>query len=132
MRTYIWRRMLAAGTLLAMLTACSLNDPFGSSAPDQGVPGQPGTGQTRGQLVEGEVRDANGQPVAGVLVMPQGDAPVPEIAIYTDTQGKYRWDLLPGTYTLTFSGAGYGPVTQSVTVPSDRAVKLDVTLNKQP
>ncbi|GAB4210017.1 MAG: hypothetical protein OHK0022_42220 [Roseiflexaceae bacterium] len=118
--------------LLVILTGCNLNDLFGSSTPDQSVPGNPGNGQTRGQLIQGEVRDSNGQPVAGVLVVPQGEAPVPEIAIYTDTEGKYSWDLLPGTYTMTFSGTGYSTVSQRVTVPSDRALKLDITLNKQP
>jgi hypothetical protein len=128
----LWVVRVFGVLLLLLLGACSLNDPFGSSTPVQGVPGQPGGGPPRGQAVQGQVRDAQGQPIQGVLVVPQGSEPVPEIAVFTNAQGSYRWSLAPGTYTMTFSMDGYSPAKHSVTVPADQQVSLDVTLTKQP
>ena len=133
LRTIVLLVTRASGVLLLLLLgACSLSDPFGSSTPVQGSPGQPGGGPARGQVVQGKVSDAAGKPVEGVLVVPQGSQPVPEIAVFTNAQGSYRWNLAPGTYTMTFTAAGYAPATHNVTVAADQTVDLDATLTKQP
>ncbi len=108
--------------------------PGGPDTPASGMPGQAG-GPVGGARVQGQVTDAAGRPLAGVLVTPQStDSPpqgVPEIAVQTDDQGHFQWMLAPGQYTLTFAREGYAAKTQAVVVKSDQSTTLDVILNQQ-
>jgi carboxypeptidase family protein len=96
---------------------------------------EPAAGALSGSMAEGRIVDAGGNPVAGVLVMPESTAnppqAVPEIAVLTDEHGRYKWNLSPGPYKLTFTREGYAPATQTIVVKPDQPVKLDVTLQKQ-
>ncbi len=116
------------------LSGSTASVPDGPDTPASGAPGQSG-GLAGGAGVQGQVTDAAGRPLAGVLVTPQStDNPphgVPEIAVQTDDQGHYQWTLAPGQYTLTFAGEGYGPQTKAVVVNSGQSATLDVTLNQQ-
>jgi outer membrane protein assembly factor BamB/ABC-type dipeptide/oligopeptide/nickel transport system permease component len=71
--------------------------------------GRPGvTGPV--EPVTGAVTDRNGTPIAGAQVA-AGFA-----SATTDAQGQYELNLSNGTYELTAGGAGYPPVTRTVTV----------------
>lgn len=107
--------------------------PVDPNAPVTGMPGQPGGGSV-GPGVSGRVVDAAGQPIAGVLVVPQStDSPpqaLPEIAVMTNEQGAYQWSLPTGAYTLTFTAEGYTETSEPVTVVQGQPVTLDVTLQR--
>ena len=110
-----------------------MDNASGPDSPVSGQPGQPGN-QVNGNMVQGRVTDATGQPLAQVSVTPQStDTPpqaVPEIAVLTDDQGQYQWTLPPGTYTLTFVHEGYAPLTKAVVV-QNQPTMLDVTLERE-
>jgi hypothetical protein len=97
-------------------------------------PPEPAANTRSGGIVEGRVIDAAGNPIAGILVMPASTAnppeAVPEIAVLTDAQGRYKWNLSPGPYTFTFTREGYAPAMQKIVVKPDQPVKLDLTLQK--
>ncbi|MCL4187551.1 MAG: carboxypeptidase regulatory-like domain-containing protein [Rhodobacteraceae bacterium] len=82
--------------------------------------------------VEGRVTDARGRPVAGAFVEARGTGPrpnpVPEIAVFTDGDGRYRWFLPAGSYAITVTAEALGRRTLAVTVPHGRAVRLDFVL----
>jgi subtilisin family serine protease len=76
-------------------------------------------------IVQGIVTDANdGQPVAGASV-----TATPGLgSTTTDSDGRYRLRLHPGTYTIEFAKAGYGTATRQVTVADGSDTTLDVSL----
>jgi Carboxypeptidase regulatory-like domain len=88
-----------------------------------------------GGVAQGRIIDSAGNPIAGVLVMPESTAnppqAIPEIAVLTDEQGRYQWTLSPGPYKFTFTREGYAPITQTIVIKPDQPAKLDVTLQKQ-
>jgi hypothetical protein len=98
-------------------------------------PPEPARDEGRGGLVQGQVTDAAGQPLAGVLVVPEStDTPpqaVPEIAVMTDDRGRYQWTLAAGHYRLVFTREGYAPVSQMITVKPDQPATLDVQMQPQ-
>ncbi len=108
--------------------------PGGPDTAVSGEPGQPGRAGGGGVL-QGQVTDSSGKPIAGVMVMPVStDNPpqaVPEMAVMTNEEGRYEWTLTPGAYTLTFNAEGYAPATQDVNVKPDQPTTLDVTLQQQ-
>jgi protocatechuate 3,4-dioxygenase beta subunit len=61
--------------------------------------------------VSGKITDGNGNPVSGVQIVFTG----PEnITVYTDSNGDFSVELLPGTYNYEINPpAGYQPVTGS-------------------
>lgn len=113
--------LVPAGALLA---GC-LPAGDGSVAPAPG-----GGGVAEG--VEGRVTDGRGRPVAGAFVEARGTGanpnPVPEIAVFTDEDGRYRWFLPAGSYAITVSAEGRGQRTLAVTVPRGGAVRLNFVL----
>src|SRR5215470_9525796 len=72
--------------------------------------------------IEGTIVDAGGAAVAGVRVEAKGARAT------SDGAGRFRLELEPGTYVLTFRHPDGGQVTQSVTVEDD-LVKMTVTLD---
>lgn len=109
----------------------------GTDGPDtavSGAPGQPG-GEGGGGVLQGQVSDSRGTPIAGVMVVPVStDTPpqaVPEIAVMTNEEGRYQWTLSPGAYTLTFNAEGYTPATHDINVNPNQSTTLDVTLQQQ-
>jgi hypothetical protein len=107
--------------------------PDGPDAPVSGQPGQL-SGAMVGGLVQGTVVDKDGRPLTHVVVTPQSTdtppQPVPEIAVFTDDQGRYQWSLAPGAYTLTFVHDGYAPLIKAVNVASNHPTPLDVVLQQ--
>lgn len=61
--------------------------------------------------ITGTVTDPTGQPLPWVLVTPepigQTSGPIPEIAIYTDKDGHFRWTVPSGPYDFVFQKEGY-------------------------
>jgi hypothetical protein len=107
--------------------------PDGPDAPVSGLPGQPGDAIVGG-LVQGTVVDQGGRPLTHVVITPQSTdtppQPVPEIAVFTDDQGRYKWSLAPGAYTFTFVHDGYVPLTKAVNVANNHPTPLDVVLQQ--
>jgi len=94
------------------------------------VPGPGAGGAAEG--VEGRVTDGRGRPVAGALVTAAGTGanpnPVPEIAVFTDAGGRYRWFLPAGSYRVTVTADTLGRSTLAVSVPRGGVVRLDFVL----
>ena len=74
--------------------------------------------------VAGFVRDTNGNPIEGALIeVTDRDHPVKSVQ-----DGDYWRLLVPGTYTLRVSAAGYQSSEVDVTVPGVGAAHVDFTL----
>lgn len=92
-------------------------------------------------MVTGIVRTASDEPVDDCNVAPRPTTNpaegLPEIAWYTNAEGRYEFGLPLGTYTLlargqTASGASlYGEVPD-VVVTAGRTVVVDITVTEQP
>lgn len=82
---------------------------------------------------EGRIVDRAGAPLEGVFVQAVGlgrDAPpVPEMAVFSDAGGFWRWDLRPGRYAITFSPPGRSPVTREVVVRAGKVTRLDTRID---
>jgi hypothetical protein len=102
--------------------------------PDTSVSGQPGAapGKATGAVVEGVITDAAGKPLVGAVVMPKSvDTPpkaVPEMAVFTNEQGRYRWTLAPGKYVLSVSHNGVVTESEPITVTESQPATLDVSI----
>ena len=71
--------------------------------------------------IEGQIKDQNGQPLAGVLIK------VGSQTVETDEQGYYQLtDLLPGEYTLTAKLENHNFTPLDFTVGEDQPVVLDI------
>jgi hypothetical protein len=92
-----------------------------------------------GIKVTGIVHDANGSPIANVLVMPEhsilhissdtGPSDSPKTA-RTDAQGKFHLPAVePGRQAIAFDAVGYAPAYLDVNV-IDSMEKLDITLDR--
>lgn len=80
--------------------------------------------------VQGVVRTSQGdQPLAYARVQVVGDS----LADWTDVGGGYRINgLPPGEWRLRVMHPGHDSLEVTVSVPSNRTVTLDVTLDKRP
>jgi len=71
--------------------------------------------------IEGQVKDENGQPLAGVLIK------VGSKTVETDENGYYQFtDLLPGEYTLIAELENHNFTPLDFTVGSDQPVVFDI------
>jgi TonB family protein len=78
----------------------------------------------RAATIEGDIVAAGtGQPVAGARIDTAGGA-----SATSDGAGRFRMELPPGTYVLTFRHPSGGTVSQTVKLDED-LVKLSVTLD---
>jgi hypothetical protein len=86
--------------------------------------------------VGGLITDACGRPITGAFIRPRGlDEPspaIPEIAIVSDSQGRYRWRLVPGKYEISVSAEGYRDITKQITIKRGQQVILNFTLEPVP
>ena len=91
-----------------------------------------GSGPGLQEGVVGQVTTSDGRPVKGAFVQPRslGDPSprIPEIAILTDTEGRYTWPLFPGTYEISVSAEGYRREVKQVAVETGQVVSVDFTL----
>ncbi len=96
--------------------------------------GQVGIGSVEG--IVGRITDTRGRPVVGALVQPRSlddpSPPIPEIAIVSDDNGRYTWQLSPGSYELSVSADGYRGMTKLTKVKAGQAATLDFTLERTP
>jgi hypothetical protein len=92
--------------------------------------GEAGTAIVEG--IVGQITNSLGRPVAGAFVQPRAlddpSPPIPEIAIVSDSDGRYTWRLFPGTYEISVSAEGYRGVTKQATVKPGQQVSMDFTL----
>ena len=115
-----WGAVGLATALIVVLAGCGGEDEAAT----------PTTGGAT--AVEGTVTDSGGSPVEGALV--QASAPddptavLPDIALLTDRQGHYRWNLGPGSYELTVSKDGFRTAAKRVMLELGRVATLDFTL----
>ncbi|MRG27468.1 hypothetical protein GIJ05_04615 [Laceyella tengchongensis] len=109
---------------IGMLVSAGCNNLSGDAPNPQ--PGQRIT-------VTGTVVDTDGHPIAQVLVMPEPaddkSGPIPEIAVYTDAEGRFSWTVPPGTYDFVFRKPGYALHKERVqAIPGKQAPHLRVEL----
>jgi hypothetical protein len=82
--------------------------------------------------VTGRVLASHGHPVVNALVQAKSldtpSQPIPEIAIVTDGDGRYRWPLRPGRYVISVSAGGYQTASQHIELRKGAAATLDFTL----
>ena len=90
--------------------------------------GVPGTANAQSGRIGGTVRDASGDPVAGVTVRAQSPAATGRATTAAD--GRYTIaDLSPGTYSVTASLPGLrAQVRQNVVVRANSETSLDIVM----
>lgn len=97
---------------------------------------EPNGASTLAEGVTGRLANLEGHPVEGAFVQadsPSGDGPpIPDIAILSDSTGRYAWPLAPGAYRLSVTVDGYKPISGFVTVQTGEVSTLDFTLEKMP
>ena len=97
--------------------------------------GRSGTG-TIEEGVVGRVTALDGHPIEGAFIqaISLGDAgpPIPDIAILSDSQGRYTWPLMPGSVQLSVTADGYQSATARVTIQTGKVTMLDFRLGQSP
>jgi phage gp45-like len=79
--------------------------------------------------ISGRILTASGDPVADAVVMIADGPSHRDIAMLTDTAGRYRLDnLTAGDYTLLVNAEGYEPQRNQVTVGQSGVQALDIAL----
>ena len=93
--------------------------------------GAPLYAQSTQEPVRGSVRDTTGAAMAGVMLsaMPKGST-TPQTTT-TGPDGSFSLALVPGTYTLTVSRAGFRRITQVLEVAAGGMKPLDFTMEPQ-
>ena len=88
------------------------------------------TAQVPTGKIYGTVTDEQGNPLPGVAVEATSAQLVGKAAAVTETNGVYRlFALTPGTYKITFTLAGFKPLTRDgIVVALEQTVKLDAGL----
>ncbi len=84
--------------------------------------------------IAGTVCDEQGNPLPGCAVEATSARLVGKAAAVTDANGVYRlFALTPGTYKITFTLAGFKPLTRDgIVVSLEQTVKLDAGLELGP
>jgi hypothetical protein len=80
--------------------------------------------------ISGQVRGSSGAVMIGVTVEASSPALIERSrTVVTDREGRYAIvDVRPGTYSVTFSIAGFNTVKQQVEVPSNVTVPIDAEM----
>jgi hypothetical protein len=115
--------------VLFLLSACSTAVPENKNSTPK--PSESRLDNQEFGEVIGTVYDETGKPLveAGVAVT-KGTAPFPEILMVTDQQGRYRWGLPAGKFTLAVTQDHYKQLAQEVEVKKGQTVQLDFKLQK--
>lgn len=106
--------------------------------PDRPVSdGDPGQAMPRVRVgLTGKVVDVQGRPVEGAMIEVKSldaSAPaIPEIAILSDSRGRYRWPLPPGAYEISVLAEGYRCTPRRAVVRSGRETRMDFKLKRIP
>jgi len=108
--------------------------PTGGDAPVSRDDAAGGSVTTQAQGVDGTVSDQEGIPVAGALVTPTSlDTPskaIPEVAVFTNTEGRFSWVLPAGRYRITVKADGYQEASAETEVPENGTATVDLKLSK--
>ena len=127
-------RCVCVALLMAPAVACAVpNGPNGANDA-QSTDDAPQPPRSLAEGMTGAIKDENGRALDGATIIPKslganGPA-VPEIAILSDTNGRYQWRLRPGSYEVTVRADGYQDVTRQVTVSPGAVTTLDVVLRR--
>jgi hypothetical protein len=80
--------------------------------------------------LSGQVKDSSGAVMAGVTVEAASEALIERSrTVTTNGEGRYAIvDVRPGSYTMTFTMAGFSTVKQQVEVPANVTVPVDADL----
>ena len=101
----------------------------GRSPSSRDAAGEPD--KLRWGTVTGRV-EAGGEPVRQVLMEPRSlddpAPPIPELAVFTNDNGRYEWHLPAGTYRVTTRAEGYRPSSGRVDVSGGEKTQLNFTL----
>ncbi|MFH1140631.1 MAG: carboxypeptidase-like regulatory domain-containing protein [Chloroflexota bacterium] len=122
------RLILAAALLIVLvpltLVSCTGEQGVQGPAGAAGAPGAPGTssGTLAGTVTDSLTKAA----VAGVVITT--DPAVAGVTIQSDTSGKYTAALPIGSYTLTFTKAGFTSGTDKATLVAGQAATKNVAL----
>lgn len=80
--------------------------------------------ESAGMGVYGKITDSGGDPVKAEITIDGGD-----IITASDAFGYYHRLLLPGSYSINFSAAGYQDKSEEITVTSEEEpLRLDITM----
>lgn len=95
-----------------------------------------GKPQNISEGLTGKVTTRNGQVVIGAMIIPtpltMATPPIPDIAITTDTNGRYEWPLKPGPYQITAFSDGFRKHTRNIEIKANQVSTLDFFLDKLP
>ena len=87
--------------------------------------------QTLPTGIAGVVRDSSGAVIPGVTIEAASDALIEKVrTVVSDEQGQYKIvDLRPGTYTVTFTLAGFSTVRrEKIELPAAFTAKVDAEM----
>src|SRR5689334_16864829 len=76
----------------------------------------------------GKVTDQTGAVIVGATVAIESAAARSRQTTETDGQGRYTFDLAPGTYSVTVNASGFLPFGASVDIRRERPKTLDVSM----
>jgi len=109
--------------------------PAGGDAPVSSEDVAGGSATTRAQGVDGTVSDQEGNPVTGAFVTPTSlDTPskaIPEVAVFTNAEGRFSWVLPAGRYRITVKADGYQDASAETDVPENGTATVDLKLSRQ-
>ena len=115
----------AVGTLAGSETVRNPDQPVGS-----GLAGEKGPARIAEGVV-GRLVTPSGDPVAGARItarsLDRPAGPVPEIAILSDTDGRFAWPLRPGRYRLAAVVAGREIAAATAVVEPGRVATLELS-----
>jgi hypothetical protein len=129
---------------LAVLVACvaGCGDSNGGASGTGGREQPVAAGATGGGApdpergVAGRITSTTGRPLEGALVAVRGlghsPAAVPELAVYSDDEGRYAWDLPPGRWELSVRAEGHRRSAKAVHVRTGQRATLDFRLERAP
>src|SRR5947208_677738 len=85
---------------------------------------------TASATIQGTITDKSGAVVAGAEVVVKNKATDITRTTSSDETGSYRFELLPaGTYTVTVTKTGFGPVAQTIEILVGQTATVNAELN---
>ncbi len=138
----MWWTMSSLGRAAMLLMLLAAAGPTGSCSSGGGDPDAPVTAsddpltpQAIREGVVGRILGDGAQPLAGASVVPVSlddpSPPIPEIAITSESDGRYSWPLRPGRYEIRVTVKGYESAAARVTVDPGQVATLDFTLTAE-
>ena len=115
----------AVGTLAGSETVRNPDQPVGSGLAEEKGPARIAEG------VVGRLVTPSGDPLVGARItarsLDRPAGPVPEIAILSDTDGRFTWPLRPGRYRLVAVVGGHEIAAATAVVEPERVTTLELS-----